>query len=509
MAKANIGTILKQSFNMTITWFFGAFISFISSIIYTHYLTPAEFGNFTLSRTVITLLGVFCMVGLNNGFLRQGSIALGKKQNLAFEQIKNYSLSYSMVIGLISCAVVFIGANFIAVNLFKNPALTTHLRYFSFIIPMMITINMSQVVFQVYHRADKGQLLYNVIYFSILIVVFYLLTFFIKSETLIITSFLAGNIIYFIILLYYQRKFGYKFSFQIDKKEKKDLFNISLPMFLAAVFQQSQKWGDTFFLGVLGSSTDVGIYYIGLRIAMFVSIPANAFNKIFMPVAGRLIGKGDQAELNDLYKIVTRLIFVSCSLFFGVIFFMKGYMLQWFGKDYTSSAPVIFVILISETIDFGVGAARQLITMSGGGKINLINSILTLITKVVSSYLLIPKYGIMGAAYANALSNAFMNLVSVAELMVIYKLSPFNKKYFLIILVFIACMAGVNSLPLQDIPKIILFLIVIIPIYLLIAVSKDEKNKFKSLMSLKSLGKKRQNRAAKISASVAETDDKS
>src|SRR6185369_13885032 len=154
----------------------------------------------------------------------------------------------------------------------------------------------------------------------------------------------------------------------------------------------------------------------------------NAFNQIFTPIAGRLIGKGEHRELNDLYKTVTRIIFICGSLIFGLIYFLQDFLLNIFGKGYQDAGKVILIILISETVDFGVGAARDLITMSGGGKINMINSMITLCINVISSWLLIPHYGIIGAAIANAVTNISINLISVVELMIIYKLSPFNKK---------------------------------------------------------------------------------
>jgi O-antigen/teichoic acid export membrane protein len=88
------------------------------------------------------------------------------------------------------------------------------------------------------------------------------------------------------------------------------------------MFNQSQKWSDTFLLGILGTSRQVGIYYIGLRIAGFISIPAAAMSTIFMPIAARLIGQKKNDELNDLYKTVTRVVFVCGTLGFwrGILF---------------------------------------------------------------------------------------------------------------------------------------------------------------------------------------------
>jgi len=235
----------------------------------------------------------------------------------------------------------------------------------------------------------------------------------------------------------------------------------------------------------------VGIYYIGLRIGGFISIPANAMNTIFMPIAARLIGQKNIAELNDLYKTVTRIIFVCGSLSFGVVFFLKDYLVALFGKGYEASATIILVLLISETIDFGVGPARQLITMSGGGRINMVNSILTLTINIAASFMLIPRYGIMGAAIANAFTNVTLQIITVCELMFIYKLSPFNKEYFIAVGLFLCCILGTVFLPLHDLVRLPIFFISLSGLYLAIVLGKKERAKIKNMISQKRKKKKR------------------
>jgi len=472
---------------MTLFWVLSVFIGFFSNVLYTHYLPKAAFGNFTLMRTIINLLAVYSMFGFNHGLLRQGSIALGKEREDIYDRIKNYTFTYSLVISLVLCVIIFVFANPIATYLFRKPSIANLIRFCSITVPIQLTSNMVLVLFRVNKQADRGQFLYTILYFVVQVALFYGLTFFCKDETLVILTFVGSNLIYYAILFYYQRKFKVKTSFTLEKEEKKGLFKISVPMFFAATFNQSQKWGDTLFLGILGSNADVGIYYIALRIGAFVSIPMNAFNQIFTPIAGRLIGKGEHRELNDLYKTVTRIIFICGSLIFGLIYFLQDFLLNIFGKGYQDAGKVILIILISETVDFGVGAARDLITMSGGGKINMINSMITLCINVISSWLLIPHYGIIGAAIANAVTNISINLISVVELMIIYKLSPFNKKYFFLITCFIICIVAVSYIPLSSFWKAIIFVLAIIPAYVF-SLNKEEKNLFIGMVG--DIGKK-------------------
>jgi len=492
---SNIKTILTQSAKITLYSIVSVGLGFLSNLVYTHYLSPEVFGNFTLTRTIINFLPLISLLGFHKGLLRQGSIALGGEKLDLYGQIRNYTISFSIITGLSACILTILSADVIADKIFNNPGLATQIRLFSFIIPVMVSSNMVMSLYQVNKKADTGLFLYQVVYFSLLLIVFLFCTLFLKGEALITVSFLTGHILYWLLLVYHERKLGYRFSTKIEKSEKSAIFKISIPQFLSAIFNQSQKWTDTLFLGILGTSREVGIYYIGLKISGFVSIPAVAMNNIFIPIAARLIGQKKHNELNDLYKTVTRIIFVFGSLTFGAIFFLKTFLIDLFGKGYESSTQVILIILISETIDFGVGPARQLITMSGGGKINMVNSIATLTISIVSSYLLIPRYGIIGAALANALTNATLQIITVIELMVIYKLSPFNKKYFLIMGLFLVTIFSTAALPLPDIFKLIIFLIILGTLYFAVVINKQERDKIKSLVTEK---RKRKSARAKL-----------
>ena len=475
---------------MTFYWVLSVSLGFVSNLIYTRFLNPDIFGNFALTRTLVTFLPLLSLFGLHKGLLRQGSIALGRENEGLYDQIRNYTISVAMIIGFSVGFITLLGADIIAADVFKKPELATQIRFFSFVIPTLVTSNMVMSLYQVNKMADTGQFLYQVVLFSLLLLIFLLFTLFMKGEPLITWSFFAGHVIYFLLLLHYQRKLGYRFSVKIDKSERKSIYNISFPQFLSAMFNQSQKWSDTFLLGILGTSRQVGIYYIGLRIAGFISIPAAAMSTIFMPIAARLIGQKKNDELNDLYKTVTRVVFVCGTLGFGAVFFLKDYLIGLFGKGYEASAAVIIIILVSETIDFGVGPARQLITMSGGGRINLINSILTLTIDITASFLLIPKYGIMGAAIANAFTNVVLQVVTVVELMVIYKLSPFSKEYFIEASLFVGCILGTVFLPLPNLVKLAIYLVVLSTLYLTITLGKKERQKIKALISEKRKKKK-------------------
>jgi len=182
---SNIKTILSQSVKMTFYWVLSVSLGFVSNLVYTRFLNPDIFGNFALTRTLVTFLPLLSLFGLHKGLLRQGSIALGRENEGLYDQIRNYTISVAMIIGFSVGFITLLGADIIAADVFKKPELATQIRFFSFVIPTLVTSNMVMSLYQVNKMADTGQFLYQVVLFSLLLLIFLLFTLFMKGEPLI------------------------------------------------------------------------------------------------------------------------------------------------------------------------------------------------------------------------------------------------------------------------------------------------------------------------------------
>jgi O-antigen/teichoic acid export membrane protein len=104
---------------------------------------------------------------------------------------------------------------------------------------------------------------------------------------------------------------------------------------------------------------------------------------------------------------------------------------------------------------------------------------------VLFSYILIPRYGVVGAAYANTLTIALINIITVSELGIIYKLSPFSKRFVITLVVFLIGIVGFYHLSLHNIWKTVLFLLLILPFYAFVSIGKSEMEILKGLIRRK------------------------
>ena len=110
---------------------------------------------------------------------------------------------------------------------------------------------------------------------------------------------------------------------------KKEVNSFAAPLLLSSSADYLQKWADTFMLGILSSSSAVGIYAVSMRVGGFIQIPLTAFNMVFAPMISEMASLGETKRLaenpqvgnsngayTELYPFsawLSLLLFKSCS----------------------------------------------------------------------------------------------------------------------------------------------------------------------------------------------------
>ena len=173
------------------------------------------------------------------------------------------------------------------------------------------------------------------------------------------------------------------------------------------------NWTDVIMLGMMVDEEQVGIYNIAYKIGSVGFLVIVSVSTVITPRMAELYGKGDLAELKKLTHQATRLIAVlSIPLVFVLLFFSE-YILSFFGKEVVSGDTTLIIVALGVLFSAIVGNVDQLLNMTNHQIIlrNITIAIFTL--NVILNFILIPIYGINGAAFASLVSNIVINLLCV------------------------------------------------------------------------------------------------
>lgn len=186
---------------------------------------------------------------------------------------------------------------------------------------------------------------------------------------------------------------------------------------------------DKIVLGVYLNPRQVGVYAVAMALVSFVPIALQSVNQIFSPTIAELHAKGEHALLQQLYATLTKWILIlTLPLAFTMIIFAKP-LIAMFGHGFEPGAAVLVIGAFGQLLNCAVGSVGYLLLMSGNQLRVIKIQASTAAMMIVLSLLLVPQFGITGAAIASAFAMIVTNVWSLAVVMRTLNLFPYNASY--------------------------------------------------------------------------------
>jgi len=196
--------------------------------------------------------------------------------------------------------------------------------------------------------------------------------------------------------------------------------------FLGFLMAQADKITLGYFLG----AKQVGIYAVAAALVAYVPIALNSVNQIFAPTISDLHTRGDYPVLLRLFQTLTKwVIAVTLPLAAVIVVFARPVM-GIFGRDFEVGWPILIIGTVGELVNCGVGSVGFLLLMSGHQRRLMKIQIVSAVVVVILNVLLVPHWGILGAAVAAATTNVITNAWYLLQVRSVLHLSPYNRSYF-------------------------------------------------------------------------------
>jgi len=184
------------------------------------------------------------------------------------------------------------------------------------------------------------------------------------------------------------------------------LLGVAIPLFLTDLVGIFTAWLDEGILGSAVSLAQVGIYSIGKRAAFVGGLPVTSLNQILSPFVAEAHGTGDRARLASVYETGNRWgVMTSLPLLVLLFAFVVGY-LGWFGKDYVGGALAFRILVVGQVVTMLTEPAGYMLSMTGRQTWIMWIGVAVMIVTVAWYFILIPRYGMVGAATALSMAVA-------------------------------------------------------------------------------------------------------
>ena len=181
-------------------------------------------------------------------------------------------------------------------------------------------------------------------------------------------------------------------------------------MLLMAGAQLLMERADVLLLGWFAGTTEAGIYSIAYRIAVLVTFVLTAVNIVFAPTIAALYARDDRSGLQSLVTITAWWITASALAIALPLLVVTPFWLGLFGEAFVAGASALRILVVGQLISAMAGSVGYLMMMTGQERQAAFIIVAATVGNVVLNLLLIPPFGMEGAAIAHAATLIAWNL---------------------------------------------------------------------------------------------------
>ena len=486
-----MGKILKQSFWSTVVIYFGVLLGFINSIIlFPKFLSTEQIGLIRQIISAATILIPIATFGVSSTYV--------KFYPLVKESIKEKSqfFSLNLIITIIFYSIVLLSL-FIFIDEIKLVFSEKSKLFFDYIyvVYSILFIMSISTLIEAFLRARYDTVLSNIIngvsnrFFTAISVILLSLSL-IDFNYLINFQIIIYSFGLFILIYYANKKEKISISFRFNKIKKHfyKIFNYSSYAFLGSFSNIIVLNVDVLMVTSLLGLSQTGIYTTAFYIGMVIEIPRRAISQISIPFISENIKNNNYNKIQKNYKEISLHQILIGTLFFILIVTNLNNIFNLIpnSEEFIKGKDVVYIIGLSKLIIMSFSYNSELISLSKYYRFTVITIIILAFISIMLNLILIPKYGMIGAAYASLISILLYNIIKFIFIKVKMKISPFSINSFKIIIVGLIVFIIINyfipsiSNPLLD---IVIKSLATTSIYLGVLYKLNVSSKFNDLLN--------------------------
>jgi O-antigen/teichoic acid export membrane protein len=186
---------------------------------------------------------------------------------------------------------------------------------------------------------------------------------------------------------------------------------------------------DSLMLARLGSASDVGVYAIVGGLIAPASVVSTAIGQMFAPRIAARDARGERAQLESLLQRVTYWNTVTSLPLFGGLIAAPVACLGVFGHQYERGAQALAVLALGQLVNTAAGPLGQVLTMTGRQAFVVLDNVAVAVLNLVLCIVLIPRFGLVGAAASTTVALTVVNAVKLAQVMRLLRMRPYRRDF--------------------------------------------------------------------------------
>ena len=222
-------------------------------------------------------------------------------------------------------------------------------------------------------------------------------------------------------------------------------WRFTTPRAIASLAQITVQRIDIVLVAIIRGPAEAAIYTAATRFLVAGQLGNGAISMAAQPQFTELFAMGALRRANEVYQVTTAwLILLTWPLYLLVLVYGPQF-LAVFGHSYRAGYAVLVILAITQLLASACGQVDMVLITTGRSSWSLVNGLLAMVVNVSLDLLLIPRYGITGAAIGWAAAIGVANVMPLIQIGLSVRLQPFGHDGFLACAL---CAVSFGALPL-------------------------------------------------------------
>ena len=184
------------------------------------------------------------------------------------------------------------------------------------------------------------------------------------------------------------------------------------------------EWVDVVIVGVFASPAEAGVYAVVTRCARAGEVVQQAARIAVGPAISSASARGDRDLVGRLYGVVTAAMVWAAWPFYAILAVFAEPVLGIFGDGFDSGATSLRVLAAAMAVATAAGAVQSVLLMAGRSSWQLADKSGALVLDVLLLLVLVPRWGIEGAAVAWAVTIVVDTAIVAYQVQVLMGVRP-------------------------------------------------------------------------------------
>jgi stage V sporulation protein B len=426
----SLGGLVKSAGIMLAGTVMANILGILAEIFIPRALAPSVYGQLGLAYGIVSAVSSLAILGIPNGvtrFLSEEESAHKRPDVLQ----SGYAISLA---GTATAGGVIYLARFEIAALMDDPAVAPLLVAF---IPYLLAFPIAKVSVGVLRAEERTTVAILAQKVGPRVLGLALVVGLIAADQPVagaISYWLSFSIVGALLALYFVRQhigFGSLVARLPNRETFRELWSFSWPLAAGASLHIMLANVDIVMLGYFLDSASVGYYRSIQPLKQVIFFFSSSFAFLFMPLATKHYSQGDFTGLDALYTVTTKWI-VSLTFPAVLLFtlFSPDVIRLFFGTAYLPAAPALSVLMAGLFYRVLVGLDGDMVKAIDRPRVEFYSAIAGVVVDVMLNAALIPRFGIVGAAFGTVVGYFVYNTVEVVVIYRAVESYPFSAAAF-------------------------------------------------------------------------------